>query len=81
MVTTITSKGQILIPAAIRSRHNIKKGTRFSFREKGDQIILQPMTDEYIAKFEGSFPHKGGLLKELMKEKKRNIKKEAKKCN
>lgn len=72
MVTTATTKGQIVIPASIRRKFEIKKGTRIEIQvdEKAHLIILRPITREYIHSLRGKFKGKG-LLKELMEEKKR----------
>ena len=66
----VTVKGQVVIPSKIRHRHKIKKGTRVCFVEKGDEIVLMPVTDEYIDKMKGSLRTKGSALKELRGEKK-----------
>jgi AbrB family looped-hinge helix DNA binding protein len=46
--TTLTSKGQLVIPAKLRRKLRIKAGTRIAVREERGQLILQPMTDAYI---------------------------------
>lgn len=72
METTATSKGQIVIPSSIRRRFGIKEGTRIQIEvnEKANQIILKPITREYVHSLRGRFRGKG-LLKALMAEKKR----------
>ncbi len=80
MTTTIvTTKGQIVIPSKIRRRLNIKKGTRLCIEQKGDQLILQPLTDEYFKKIAGIAATKGkgvsALLEERAKEKENEDKK------
>jgi len=72
MVTTATTKGQIVIPSSIRRKFEIKEGTRIEIEvdEKARHIILRPITREYIHSLRGKFKGKG-LLKELMEEKKR----------
>ncbi len=70
METTATSKGQIVIPASIRRRLGIKEGTRIKIEERGDEIILKPITREYVHSQRGKFRGKG-LMKALMAEKKR----------
>ena len=67
----VTTKGQIVIPSKLRSRHGIKKGTRVCFIESGQDIILRPVTDEYIDSLRGSLPTKGGALRNLLDEKRR----------
>jgi AbrB family looped-hinge helix DNA binding protein len=68
--TTTTSKGQIVIPSSIRRRLGIKEGTRIRIEENGNEIILKPITREYVHSLRGKFRGKG-LMKALMSEKKR----------
>jgi AbrB family looped-hinge helix DNA binding protein len=72
METTATSKGQIVIPSSIRRKFGIREGTRIQIEvnEKANQIILKPITREYVHSLRGKFRGKG-LLKSLMTEKKR----------
>jgi len=41
---TVSSKGQMVIPAAIREELGIEPGTRVAIRREGDELILRPMT-------------------------------------
>ena len=72
METTATSKGQIVIPSSIRKRLGIKEGTRIQIelKENEREIVLKPITREYIHSLRGRFRGKG-LMKALMAEKKR----------
>jgi AbrB family looped-hinge helix DNA binding protein len=72
MVTTATTKGQIVIPSSVRRMFEIKEGTRIQIEvdEKERRIILRPITKEYIHSLRGKFKGKG-LMKELAEEKKR----------
>ncbi len=72
METTATSKGQIVIPSSIRRKLSIKEGTRIQIEldEKAKEIILKPITREYVHSLRGKFRGKG-LMKGLMAEKKR----------
>lgn len=68
--SVVTTKGQIVIPAKIRKKYDIKEGTKIHFIENGSKITLEPITENFYRKLQGSL--KGsGLLEELMKEKKR----------
>lgn len=70
MTTAVaTTKGQIVIPSKIRRRHNIKRGTKLSITEKGDRIILQPLTENYFEKMAGILNTKGKLTKALLEER------------
>ena len=72
METTATSKGQIVIPSSIRRMFGIKEGTRIEIEvdESAKEIILKPITREYVHSLRGKFKGKG-LLKALMNEKKK----------
>ena len=72
METTATSKGQIVIPAAIRRQFGIAEGTKIMVEvdEVNHYIILKPITRESIYALRGL--HRGkGLLKALQAEKRR----------
>jgi AbrB family looped-hinge helix DNA binding protein len=42
--STMSSKGQIVVPAAIRESMGIEPGTRVAFVTEGARIILEPET-------------------------------------
>jgi AbrB family looped-hinge helix DNA binding protein len=42
--TTVSSKGQMVIPASIREAMGIEPGTRVVVRQEGDRVILEPQT-------------------------------------
>lgn len=67
METIATSKGQIVIPSSIRRKFGIKEGTRIQIivNEKAHEIILKPITREYVHSVRGKLRGKG-LLKALM---------------
>ena len=71
METTATSKGQIVIPSSLRKKFGIKEGTRIQieFDDDAGEIILKPITREFVHSLRGKFKGKG-LLKALMAEKK-----------
>ena len=71
METTTTTKGQIVIPSSVRRKLGIKTGTRIQVEldEANGQIILKPITREYIERMAGRF--RGfPLLKDLERERK-----------
>ena len=41
MTTTLSSKGQIVIPASIRERHNFRVGDELLIEEREDEIVLK----------------------------------------
>lgn len=71
METIATVKGQIVIPSAVRRKFGIKEGTRIQIRvdEANGQIILTPITREYVKSLRGKYKGKP-LMKALAAEKK-----------
>lgn len=71
METYATVKGQIVIPAPIRKKYGITEGTRIIVLDTGNEIILRPITEQYLKNLRGSL--KGSdALKMLMEERKRD---------
>jgi AbrB family looped-hinge helix DNA binding protein len=42
MTTTLSTKGQVILPAAIRKRRHWTAGTRLSIQETPDGVLLKP---------------------------------------
>ncbi len=75
METHSTTKGQIVIPASLRRKYGIKPGTRILIYDDGEHILLKPVTEQLLAKLQGSL--KGtGALKLLMEERARERERE-----
>lgn len=72
METVATSKGQVVIPSKIRKQLGIKDGTylQIDVNAVTRQIILTPVTREYVRSLRGKYKGKG-LMKAFMAEKKR----------
>jgi AbrB family looped-hinge helix DNA binding protein len=69
--STVTSKGQLVIPEKLRRKHGLRKGTRVAFVEEGTRLILQPITAEYVHSLRGILKRKPYALDFLLKERKR----------
>ena len=67
--SVVTVKGQVVIPSKLRRKFGIKKGTQVYLYERDGEIVIKPITDEYIQKMAGMAGTKGKLLKALMEEK------------
>lgn len=51
---TFTSKGQLVIPAALRRKHGIEAGTKVKLLEdQFGRIVIQPITEEYVDRVMG----------------------------
>jgi len=72
--STVSSKGQLAIPARLRRKHGIKKGTRVSFIEEQGKLILQPLTPEFVRSLCGSVKGKRSALDILLAERRRERK-------
>lgn len=68
-IMTVTTKGQIVIPARIRQKYGIKKGTRLCIEEHGDELILKPLTPEYLDKVAGVLKGPDSLSQKLLQER------------
>jgi AbrB family looped-hinge helix DNA binding protein len=73
---TVTTKGQVVIPAKIRKKMNIKKGTKLLVVEKEQEIVLKPVTSAYFAGIAGILPTKGKLTRALLEERAKDKRKE-----
>jgi AbrB family looped-hinge helix DNA binding protein len=65
----VTSKGQLVVPAKIRRRYGIKQGTKVYFIERGNEILFQPVTKEYIRSVCGMLKSDTSATQELLKER------------
>ncbi len=69
--SVVTSKGQVVIPSRLRRKFGVKKGTQVYLYERDGEIVIRPVTDEYLRSLAGITGTKGKLLKALMEEKSR----------
>jgi AbrB family looped-hinge helix DNA binding protein len=69
-IVTTTEKGQVVIPADIRKRHRIAKGTKLAIFEKGNEIIIKPLLREPVKDARGLFREGKSALQELVKDRK-----------
>jgi AbrB family looped-hinge helix DNA binding protein len=65
----MTSKGQLVVPAKLRRRYGIKPGTKVCFIERGNEILFQPVTKEYIRSVCGMLKSETSVAEELLKER------------
>jgi AbrB family looped-hinge helix DNA binding protein len=70
-VSTVTTKGQLVIPSKLRRKYSIRKGTQVAFVEEENRLILQPLTPEFIRSLRGSQKGEPSALKALLEDRKR----------
>ena len=71
-VSTVTTKGQLVIPAKLRRKYSIKEGTQVAFLEQENRLVLQPLTPEFIRSLRGSLKSEPSVLKSLLEDRKRD---------
>ena len=76
---SVTTKGQLVIPARIRRRFGIKAGTRIRFIERGGEIVLQPVTGAAIRALCGVLKSDTSVTAELLAERARDREREEQK--
>lgn len=68
---TISTKGQIAIPKAVRERLNLKAGTQVSIDVQGESLVLKRLVPKYPdwRSMEGMFRGGPSLTEALMEER------------
>lgn len=69
MLSTVSTRGQTVIPAEIRKRHRLKPKVRLQWIDDGKVIMVVPISDDPIASFRGKSKDKG-LVQALLKGRK-----------
>jgi len=75
--SVVTTKGQLVIPARLRRRFGIKKGTMVTFVEDNGRIIVQPVTRDFIRSLRGSLKGEPSALRGLLDARKRDLRAES----
>jgi len=74
-ISRATIKGQVIIPAPLRKKFNIKKGTRIAIIEgEGNIIVMKPLPDDPIEASRGALKGKTSILKALLKDRREEAK-------
>ena len=73
---TVTTKGQIVIPAKTRKKYGLKKGTKLRIIDNGEELILKPITLAYLDSIAGVLKGKKSLSSELLMERTQERRKE-----
>ncbi len=70
-VSTVTTKGQLVIPSKLRRKYSIKEGTQVAFLEQENRLVLQPLTAEFIRSLRGSLKGEPSALRSLLEDRRR----------
>jgi AbrB family looped-hinge helix DNA binding protein len=77
--TTISSKGQVVVPAELREQLGLKKGTRATWTEDKGRLILVPITERLLDEIQGFLkprPGEPSMFEEHFKERDRERQRE-----
>jgi len=55
IIGTVGRRGQMTVPRQIRRSLNLEEGDRIAFIQRGDEVILQPLTNTLLD-LRGSIP-------------------------
>ena len=69
MVVTMSSKGQLVIPAEVRTALGILPGTRILVTIENKHIVLQPVTEQLVEETKGILAGGPSLSDELQRER------------
>lgn len=73
-IVTSTIKGQIVIPAELRKKFKIEKGTRVNVYEENNKIIVEPLMEDPVRRGRGMLKSRGRVLNALLSDRKREAK-------
>jgi antitoxin PrlF len=77
--TVISSRGQVVIPAELRQRLGLEKGTRATWSEERGRLVLTPMTERQLDEIMGFLkpaPGEPSMFEESFAERERERKRE-----
>ncbi len=68
---TLSVKGQIVVPAKIRKKLGLKKGSRVAIIEEPHGFTVRPMERGYFEEYAGLLPGKGKATRALLEDRRR----------
>lgn len=77
--TTVSSKGQVVIPASLREEFGLKQGTAANWVKEGGRLVLSPITEKRLDEIIGCLKPKPGepsMLETLFEERRRERERE-----
>jgi AbrB family looped-hinge helix DNA binding protein len=69
LVTTVSTKGQLVIPARMRDALGIEPGDRVALTLEDGVILLRPVTERLVEETRGMFAGGASMVDELQKER------------
>lgn len=66
---SVTTKGQIVIPADLRKKYGIHKGTRVRVLDVDGEIVVRPLLEDPVRQGRGCLKGGKSLLKALVEDR------------
>jgi AbrB family looped-hinge helix DNA binding protein len=76
MQSKVSTKGWVVIPAALRKRYRLKPGTVVEFREEGEKILIVPRNTDPREGLFGKLAGSVSLTKALVEDRAAELKRE-----
>ncbi len=76
---TISSKGQVIIPAELREKLGLEKGTAAAWSEENGRLVLTPITERLLDEIQGFLkprPGEPSMFEEHFKDRERERERE-----
>jgi AbrB family looped-hinge helix DNA binding protein len=61
--TTLSSKGQVVIPIELREKLGIGAGTKMAIRIEANHLVIEPITEAYIRSLRGCLKGPDSLVR------------------
>jgi len=66
---TVSAKGWVVIPKAMREKHGLEKGSRVQIVDYGQVLAIVPLPDDPVEALHGMFEGGPSLTEELLAER------------
>ena len=66
---TVSAKGWVVIPKAMREKHGLEQGSRVQIVDYGEMLVIVPLPDDPVAVLHGMFAGGPSLTEELLVER------------
>ncbi len=66
---TVSQKGQVVLPAPLRRKYNLKKGSKLLVKDERAGILIAPAGADHISRMRGSIKAEGSVTEFLLKER------------
>lgn len=76
---TVSQKGQVVLPASLRKKHNIKKGTKLLVKDSPEGILFVPKGSAHLYALRGSIKADESMTEYLLRERRAEYENEERK--